>query len=85
MKHSLPLFLPPCVLRLKGAKGVVKLLSLSGAAVRGKGAKRRTFSRLSLFTVAQQQHRGRGRQQQGIRLLTYMEQQNLLRIFKNKF
>ena len=85
MKHSLPLFLPPCVLRLKGAKGVVKLLPLSGAAIRGKRAKRREFSRPSLPAVAQQQHRGRGRQQQGIRLLTYMEQQNLLRIFKNKF
>ena len=47
---------------------MVKLLSLSGTAVRGKGAKRRTFSRLSLLTVAQHQHGRRDRQQEGMLL-----------------
>ena len=49
-------------------KGVVKLLTFPGAAIRGKGAKRRTFSRLSLLTVAQHQHGRRDRQQEGMLL-----------------
>ena len=47
---------------------MVKLLTFPGAAIRGKGTKRRAFSRLSLPAVAQHQHGRRDRQQEGMLL-----------------